>query len=238
MGPIKDTVGVKQGGTNSGDYYKLYNNDLLITAQKSQQGIDLGGDLVVSAVGLADDTVLAANSLACLSNILHLALDYCKKYRVSLCPSKTKLIKIHKNTDTNDLELFNPIKIGDNFIEFSSTAEHVGTLRSNDGNLPNIMNRIVSHRKALGGVLFTGIARKQRANPVVGLKVEKLYASPVLMSGLGSLVLTESELSVIDAHVKETTQNLQKLFPKTPRSVIFFLGGCLPGIALHYTTMH
>ena len=69
---------------------------------------------------------------------------------------------MHKNIDINDLELFNHIKIGDKIIEFSSIAEHVGTLRSNCGNLPNIMYIIASHRKVLSGILFTGIARKNR----------------------------------------------------------------------------
>ena len=124
---------------------------------------------------------------------------------------------MHKNTDTNDLELFNPIKIGDNFIEFSSTAEHVGTLSSNDGNLPNIMNRIVSQRKALGGVLFTGIARKDRANPVVGLKVERLYASLLsllllllLLSLLSLLLLSLSFIIISIIMVLDIDDNVKK----------------------------
>ena len=52
------------------------------------------------------------------------------------------------------------------------------------------------------------------------------------MSGLSALVLSESEISTIDLHFKETCENLQKLLPKTPRSVVFFIGGCLPARAI------
>ena len=92
----------------------------------------------------------------------------------------------------------NPIIINGTTIPFSECAEHVGILRSTEGNLPNIMNRISDHRKALGAVLFTGLAQRNRANPAVGLKIEKIYGNPVLMSGLASQVLVGSELTLLD----------------------------------------
>ena len=42
MGPINDELGLEQGGSNSSEYYKLYSNENLTSAQKSEQGIDLG----------------------------------------------------------------------------------------------------------------------------------------------------------------------------------------------------
>ena len=41
MGPIMDELGLEQGGANSSDYYKIYSNENLATAQKSLQGIPL-----------------------------------------------------------------------------------------------------------------------------------------------------------------------------------------------------
>ena len=60
LGPIRDTMGVEQGGCASDRVYRLVNNEQLQTAQESQLGVDLGlavnynGDLVrqvLSAVG-------------------------------------------------------------------------------------------------------------------------------------------------------------------------------------------
>ena len=82
--------------------------------------------------------------------------------------------------------------------EEPTRTSYVGILRSTEGNLPNIMNRISAHRKALGAVLFTGLAQRHSANPAVGLKIEKIYGNPVLMSGLASQVLVGSELTLLD----------------------------------------
>ena len=124
MGPIMDEQGLEQGGPNSSDLYKLYNNELLKTTQSSGLGVPLKKQ-IISSVGLADNTVIAANKISNLNNILTLVMNYCEKYSVSLCPSKTKLLRISKLADT-ELEQMNPIKIKDVKINFSESAEHVG----------------------------------------------------------------------------------------------------------------
>ena len=96
LGPIKDGQGLEQGGANSSDYYKIYSNENLTTAQKSEQGIKLGNSQVISAIGLADDTMLTANKLSNLANLLYLTKSYCEKYGVTLCADKTKLLRISK----------------------------------------------------------------------------------------------------------------------------------------------
>ena len=54
------------------------------------------------------------------------------------------------------------------------------------------------------------------------------YYSPVLPL----LSLTVTEIDMIERHFKETLQRLQRLYRKTPRSVVYFLCGSLPGEAL------
>ena len=242
MGPISDELGLEQGGANSSDLYKIYSNDHLKTAQNSHQGVNIGNDphgnpLVISAVGLADDTCLVSNKLSKLFNILSLTNIYCEKYGVTLCPSKTKLLCVSPKIKPEYLETFNPININGEDISFSSEAEHVGTIRSIDGNLPHILNRLAAHRKAMSATLSSGVACKSRVNPVVSLRLEKTYGSPVLLSGLSSLVIGASEFSVIDQHYKNTYQNIQKLHSKTPRSFVYFLGGSLPAQALIHLRM-
>ena len=237
MGPIEDELGLEQGGKNSGEFYKIYSNDHLENAQRSLQGIDIGNNQIISAIGLADDSCLVANKLSKLFNILFLTTKYCEMYGVTLCPSKTKLLRIAPKLDIDSLETFNPITINGQEIPFSSEAEHVGTIRSVNGNIPHIMNRITAHRKALSATLSSGLAYKSRVNPIVGLRLEKIYGAPVLLSGVSSLVVCESELGLIDQHFKDTYQNLQKLHQRTPRSVVFFLGGSLPAQALVHLKM-
>ena len=232
MGPIHDQRGVEQGGPNSSEHYKVYNNEQLVTAQKSGFGTSVAGYQVAS-VGQADDTALLSNDIHQLQHLLDLSLIYCRKHHVQLSTSKTKLLLFTKSeTDhTKYVKLLSPLHIGDTSISFSDTAEHVGVLRSVASNLPHILQRIVSHKRALAQILCMGMSRRHRANPIASLRAESIFAAPVLFSGLASLILSKSESDTISHHVKITTEKLLKLHPKTPEPVIFFLAGRLPGEA-------
>ena len=234
MGPINDQCGLEQGGMNSSDLYEIYGKEQLSTSQESQLGAKLG-NLSVSAIGLADDSVILSNNIQNLQFLLHLTEVFCRKYHVTICAEKTKLQVYH--TTKTELQakyarMTNPIQINNTKIDFDECAEHVGLIRSTSGNNIPIFSRITAHKRALAAVLHTGIAHGHRGNPVASLRVEQLYGVPVLLSGLASLVLTKVEENLVESHLKETISNLQRLLPGTPRSVIHFLAGCLPGSAL------
>ena len=76
-----------------------------------------------------------------------------------------------------------------------------------------------------------GLSRRHRANPLSSIRAENIYGSPVLFSGLATLILNKVETDTISLHVKETLQRLQKLHSNTPDPVVFFLAGVLPGEA-------
>ena len=250
MGPIYDEQGLEQGGVSSSDFYKIFGKEQLSLAQTSSLGVRLGKnvsgnnltgmnstdkDLTISAVGQADDTVLVSNNIHNLFYLLELTKHFCSKYLVELCADKTKLLVFSTKAIEPDmayLKATNPIVINGEQIPFESCAEHVGILRSSLGNGPTILARFKAHRNALAGILHTGMAKGHRGNPSSGIHINKLYAIPVLMSGLATLVLTEAETKMIDQHHKETLRRILRLHDKTPRTVIYFLSGCLPGTAL------
>ena len=128
--------------------------------------------------------------------------------------------------------LLSPINIDNTTIEFVSSAAHVGVLRSVSGNLPHIHQRIVNHKIALASILSVGMSRRRRANPLSSLRAETIFGTPVLFSGVATLILTRSEINILSHHIKENVQNLLKLFPSTPEPVVFFLAGHLPGEAV------
>ena len=101
-----------------------------------------------------------------------------------------------------------------------------------DGNGPAILDRITAHRKALSAILFSGLAKGHRSNPMVGMRVERIFATPVLLSGIAALVLTKKDINMIDHHYQETLRQPLRLHHKTPRCCIYFLAGSLPGAAL------
>ena len=234
MGPIRDTLGIEQGGVNSDNFYKIHNNEQLTSSQNSNLGVSVG-DITISAIGQADDVVLTSNNLYNLYNLLHITLCYCSKFRVSLVPDKTKLQVFLPRSFAPFKEYFtasSPLVIDCQKISFTETAEHVGVIRSTSGNLPNLMKRVLAHKKSLGSLYSAGLAKGHRASPAACLFVNKLHGVPVLMSGLSSQVLSKSEINLVSQHHKKTLQNLQKLHANTPDPVVFFLAGSLPGSAV------
>ena len=94
--------------------------------------------------------------------------------------------------------------------------------------MPNILQRISAHKKALASVASAGLARGHRGNPVASLRVNQLFATPVLTSGLAPTVLKKSEIKLLEIHYKNTVQNIQRLHQNTPRAAVYFLAGTLP----------
>ena len=234
MGPIVDHRGLEQGGVSSSDFYKIFGKEQLATAQKSGLGVKLGV-LTISGIGQADDTALVSNNLQSLQFLLQLSQNFCSKYHVKLSAEKTKLqVYFTKNMDAvvKYAKMTNPITINGKKVDFVDCADHVGLARSSLGNYLPIFTRITAHKKALGAVLHTGIARGHRGNPAASLHVVQLYGVPVLLSGVSTLVLTKADETLIEQHHKEIIRNIQRLRPCTPRAVVFFLSGTLPGSAL------
>ena len=230
MGPIVDKLGVEQGGVNSDRIYKLCNNFQLSTAQRSGLGVNLGS-VTVSSIGQADDTALLSDCLIKLYCLLYLAVQYCQQYHVELVPEKTKLLAFapkSQSTLVDIQKISNPLSLDGHKISFSSSAEHVGILRSIDGNMPNILDRLSSHKNSLRAILPSGMALGHRGNPAASLHLERLYACPVLLSGLSALVLSNHEMSVIHNYYKVHLQHLQRLHQATPECVVLFLAGSLP----------
>ena len=235
MGPICDSLGLEQGAVNSDRLYKLCNNSQLDDAQDSLLGVDING-VHVSAIGQADDVVLIANSPIQLVCLLYLTIKYCEQNNVTLVPEKTNLLSWVPSTKVLENEIVKlgcPITIDNCNVQYCDTAEHVGILRSiKGGNMPHILSRISSHHRALSSILHFGAARHHSVNPDYSIYLQKMYGSPVLLSGLASLVLSTAELAAIWRHHRITLCRLQKLSATTPDCVVFFLAGCLPSTAL------
>ena len=188
-GPINDEQGVEQGGVNSGEFYKIFGKEQLENAQLSCLGVPLY-DLVISGIGQADDTGLVSNHPQFLMNLLRLSLNFCSKYQVELCPEKTKLQVFSTKSMSHKVEYLksnSEININGTKIKYVQETEHVGITRSTTGNLPHILGRVIAHKQALGAVLHSGLARAHRDNAAAGLKVAKLHALTVLLSGNGEI---------------------------------------------------
>ena len=148
---------------------------------------------------------------------------------MELVPEKTKLLCFSPpglESTASYWKLVSPVSLDKNKIPISSEDEHVGIVRS--GNLPNILARISAHNSALQSVLPAGLARGHCGNPAAFLRIELLYGSPQLLSGLSSLVLSKAEKDIHHQHYKVSLDCLQRLHKATLEPVVNFLGGSLP----------
>ena len=108
MGPVKDTRGVEQGGPNSRNQPKLYNNEQFTTSEQSRFGIEIG-PFTVSSIGQAGDSVLISTDIHQLSHLLQLTLLYCHD---EMTPEKTKL------------QVFTPRSLS-NYTEYVKTINYL-----------------------------------------------------------------------------------------------------------------
>ena len=113
---------------------------------------------------------------------------------------------------------------GQNILSYQAT--HVGVVKSSHGNGPNIGAR--THRRAVYSVLHFVIAKGHRANPQASLRVETVYGVSVLFSGLAGLVITSSEVKIIDQCFKVHFQRLLRHHQATPATAVFLITGFLP----------
>jgi hypothetical protein len=72
MGPIRDQLGVEQGGPNFSEFYKIYNNEQLTSDQESGLGVIIDS-VHAAAIGQADDTALVSNDFSQLQHLLQLS---------------------------------------------------------------------------------------------------------------------------------------------------------------------
>ena len=235
MGPILDLWGLEQGGKNSSDFFKVYNNQQITTANDSELGVVMGEGLVISAIGQADDVALVSNDIFKLQNLLTLSLEFCRRHHVHLSSEKTKLL-CYSNSSTKYQayydQLVSPVCVDMKKVQFSNEAEHVGVTRSPLGNTAHIFNRFNAHRKAISAISAAGISRQRRANPAALVRVQQVFGIPVLLSGISTLVLKKGEIDLISQKIKKIFQHCLKLPDSTPRSVVAFLCGALPGTAI------
>ena len=67
-----------------------------------------------------------------------------------------------------------------------------------------------------------------RGNPAASLRVEALYCSPQLYSGLSILLLSPAEITAVSAQQKTTLERLQRLYPCTQSPAVHLLAGTIP----------
>ena len=188
-----------------------------------------------NVIGQADDLIVVSDNIYKLQCLVKLINDYCHDHKVTLVPSKTKLLCFGPNKFKNFIDfckVINPIKIGEKIIDFDSKMEHVGVLRSVAGNMEALSSRITAQKRAIGSVISIGLGKNNLSNPLARLNILKIYGESALFSGLATLILNRKEINLLNSHQNGNIRKLQKFYSGTPNSFSLLVAGSLPGEAV------
>ena len=97
--------------------------------------------------------------------------------------------------------------------------------------MPHVLSRLSAHRRAVHSIVHRG-------NPASGLRLERAYGAPVLLSGTAALILSGAEISTLHQHYKCSVRKILRLPITTPESFVMFIAGSLPATAfIHLHTL-
>ena len=236
MGPIYDSRGIEQGGISSSRLFQLTTDSTIRSLNESRLGIPIGNN-TLAALALADNQVLMANSHQNSQSLIDSAVTLSANYNYQYVPTKTKILvtnpKPLKSSSPPTIPLDSTWSVGGAPVTISSQATHLGIVRSGhpSSNSPAVVTRIAAHACALFGLLNLGLAKGHRTPPATALRIELIFASPVLYSGLAPLLLTKPELSTLNVYSRKILRRILKLHDKTAVPAIHLLSGVLPAEA-------
>lgn len=200
LGPINDIRGVEQGGISSSQQFQLITNHELTTLNCTGLGIPFGPDSI-AAIGLADNQVLITTSTNRAHTLVDMAVDLGNQNNLTNIPSKTKLIITNPKASRRPVHAPIPssssITVDGVTMLSSAEATHLGVIRSSHHS-SNSPVRFKAHTKSVFATLNIGLAKNHWTSHATSLKIHSVYLSPILFSGLATLVLTTSELSTLN----------------------------------------
>ena len=91
----------------------------------------------------------------------------------------------------------------------------------------SLQNHDLDEEFAWEKMFMACLAKGHRANPAASLRVETVFAAPVLLSGLACLVLSRKEEKMLEQRYEVHLQRLIHLHYAIPAAVVYFLAGCL-----------
>jgi hypothetical protein len=226
--PIKETLGVKQGNIKSSDHYTAYNGPVLDTLEDVELGVWIGS-VNTGVTGVADDDFLMSDDPVKLQGLIDIAEHYGKRYRITYGASKTKITVSGSAIDRQYYSDTTPWTMDGISIKVVEDNEHLGQIVSGSNQtIKNIDNRLKKGRGSLFKLLGPAFAYRCLLSPVVKLHLYRMYACPIIRSGLSSFTLRESSLQPLTMFQRKTIRSILKLSKTSCIPALHFLTGELP----------
>lgn len=216
--------GVRQGGILSTSLYKVYIDELLQILKSKRLGIRIGS-VYIGCPTCADDVALLALTPDELQIMLYEALNYSKRKRYNIHPTKTSVVNISVYKLNEEFKW----NLGDNEISLSGQTTHLGTTRAGKKESAlNVSERISLARRTSYSLMNTGLHGANGLSPKISYFIYKTYVLPRLLYGLDALSLTKGQIDQLSRYHIQTLRNIQSLPQRTATAAVYMLIGALP----------
>lgn len=221
------TQGVKQGSLISPHLYKLYINDLLISAKHSGLGVEIGS-IYIGCPSCADDVTLLSNNANQVQPLLDLAKQYADLHGYQLHPTKSTITElIRAGKQTTPMEEFQ-WKMGTDAVTKADTFTHLGLTWMANRQKPDVNENIKKARRAAYALLKVGLHGNNGIDPPAAVKIVATYVAPTLLHGMEAAVLLKEDQSKLDIFYKKMLRQILSLPDNTASEAIFILAGTIP----------
>ena len=213
--------GIRQGFHLSAKLFKNRSAPLLNTVANHQDGFTIG-TIKCSALMVADDLVMAANSPRGLQSMIDEAeLDASnERYLFSATKTKYQIINASTSPTSTSPNLYNKP------IARSPMERHIGIYRREDGRHSTTVNeRIKSANRALYSLMGAGLHGLNGVNPLTASHLINIYVKPCLTYGLEALCLSDNDMAKLEGFYKKTLRQIQHLPQSTGPPACYLLVG-------------
>ena len=223
--------GVKQGNVTSPPSYKVYVHQLLEQLQTASIGLSIGG-IYLGSPTCADDILLLSRCPYELQSMITINEIYSKRNRYEIhadpdplisksCVTPLFLPAEHKAAE-NSWEIYG--------IQLPCTEEfaHLG-LDWQQGKLaPCIQAKIKKARQTAYSMLKPGMHGSNGLDPSASYKLIQTYVLPVLLYGLEAVILSTSEVELLENFYRGLLRRVQSLPESCAKEAVYLLLGAVP----------
>ena len=221
--PYPNLQGVGQGRILSTLQYKVYINPLLELMENIHLSPGFGA-LPGGTPTCADDIILIAKTHHTHQTQLDAVSNYASKNRYQLHPTKTKTLLYYPN------EELQPILLNGHPVPLVDKLTHLGIERhANSASATEVISaRIASARATAYSLMGAGLHGINGLNPVAARSILQAYVVPRLLYGLEAIVLTQTQIQLLEVYFRKLLRHIQSLPDNTANPAVYLLIGLPP----------
>jgi hypothetical protein len=194
---IKTTIGNKQGGPISPEFYDQYGDEMTYLVEALMEGI-MFGCIKVDIIQYADDVTLVAETAAGLQKQIDVCSEYGAKYGIQFNPDKTMIIifnmDVSRSPELIIEDQWQECTLSGKKISIVKTFKVLGQIISDDGKDVEHVAKRKQATNVMNGKLQAMNLTSFHIHPRMKAQLFRTYIRPILTYGTENMQLDQREL--------------------------------------------